>query len=478
MRRIARLDAAADLNVITNDLGEFLFADRSVAAALEANLLDVTHPRYADLEARGMLDAHGPSGGLADVAKRTRKAFLLEGPALHIFVVTLRCDHACQYCQVSRAALNAKGFDLSEADALLALDRVFESDAPALTIEFQGGEPALRMDLIRVIVNAAEAHPRRDDRPVRFTMATTMHRLTEDDFVFCRDHEIHLSTSLDGPALIHAAQRTLPGQNSWTRTIAALARARATLGHEGVVALPTITRAALAAPEAVVDAYVEHGFHSIFLRPLAPYGFAQKTQKQLGYSTEEFLVFYDAALRHILDLNERGIEIEETTAAIALRHIFTPFHSGYVDLRSPAGAGLGVLVYNYDGQVYPSDEARMAAETGDPRFALGRVSQPLDELLVSPAMHWLARGAIAETHPDCRDCAFLPYCGADPVYHAIAQGEPDAPRHGTSFCDRNMALFQWLFGEIARRDSETMRTFLAWALAKPRDEVNPGWIEQ
>ncbi len=478
MRRIESLRAAADLNVITNDLGEFVFADRVTTVALKGNVLDATHPRYADLEARGMLDARGPCGGLADVAKRTRKAFMLEGPALHIFVVTLRCDHACQYCQVSRAALDASGFDLSEADALLALDRVFESDAPTLTIEFQGGEPALRMDLIRTIVHTAEAHPGRGDRPVRFTMATTLHRLTDDDFAFCRDHQIHLSTSLDGPALIHAAQRTLPGQNSWARTIEALNRARTIVGRDGVVALPTITRAALTAPEAVVDAYVEQGFRSIFLRPLAPYGFARKTQKRLGYSTEEFLTFYNAALHHILDLNARGIEIEETTAAIALRHIFTPFHSGYVDLRSPAGAGLGVLVYNYDGQVYPSDEARMAAETGDTRFALGRVGQPLDELLVSPAMHWLARGAIAEKHPDCSGCAFLPYCGADPVYHAIAQGEPDAPRHGTNFCDRNMALFQWLFGEIAKRDEETMRTFLAWAFAKPRAEINPGWIEQ
>src|SRR5262249_8386551 len=34
----------------------------------------------------------------------------------------------------------------------------------------------------------------------------------------------------------------------------------------------------------------------------------------------------------------------------------------YVDLRNPAGIGLGTLVYNYDGKIFASDEGRMRAE--------------------------------------------------------------------------------------------------------------------
>jgi hypothetical protein len=43
---------------------------------------------------------------------------------------------------------------------------------------------------------------------------------------------------------------------------------------------------------------------------------------------------------------------------------------GYVDLRRPAGIGLGALVYNYDGKVFASDEGRMLAEMGDRTFEL------------------------------------------------------------------------------------------------------------
>lgn len=478
MRRSILLERAPDRVLWTNDLGEFLFLDAAESHSLSAGTLQVDHPRYLDLEARGLLSPTGPLGGLADAVRRTRKAFLMEGPSLHIFVITLRCDHSCQYCQVSRAALSASGFDMSAEHARLALDRVFESDAPALTIEFQGGEPSLRFDLVRDVVACAEAHPARNGRPIRFTMATTLHLLTDDDLAFCRDHAIHLSTSFDGPEALHARQRPTPTGNSWKRTIDAIGRAREVVGVDGVVALPTITREALAQPQAVVDAYVELGFRSIFLRPLAPYGFARKTQRTLGYTTAEFMAFYEKALNYILDLNQRGVAIEEATAAIMLRHILTPFHSGYMDLRSPTGAGLGTLVYNYDGRVYPSDEARMAAETGDGRFALGSVAHDLDTLLSSDAMKWLARGAIAEQQPHCATCAFVPYCGADPVHHAILQGEPDAARHGSGFCEKNMALFHLLFAKLAEREPETMRSFLGWAMASDRNDVYPGWIEQ
>lgn len=186
-------------------------------------VLDPAHPRFEDLEARGLLRADGPSGGLADIIKRTRKAFLMEGPALHIFVVTLRCDHACQYCQVSRASLDTPNRDMSDATARAALDRVFESDAPTLTIEFQGGEPSLRFDLVRTIVENAEAHPHRGERPLRFTMATTLHRLGMKFRVLLRSQWI-MSPTAPEPS----APRRGPGTAEYLETIPALASQGAT----------------------------------------------------------------------------------------------------------------------------------------------------------------------------------------------------------------------------------------------------------
>ena len=465
--------------LLTNDYGDYALLTPAEAGTLGANGVGLPHERRQDLVARGLLPGGRTPPDLEGAVLRTRKSFLDEGPSLHIFVVTLRCDHSCHYCQVSRAAVGASGFDMTREHAEAALDRVFESPARALTIEFQGGEPALRFDLVREIVLSARRRNLDNARTLRFTMVSTLHHLSDEDLAFCAEHELHLSTSIDGAPALHDAQRPNPTRDSWTRTIEGLRRARAILGHDGVAALPTITRSALSDPRGLIDLYRSLGFRAIFLRPVSPYGFALKTRKVLGYDTAAFMTFYNAALDYILELNSAGEPIEEVYAAILLRHIWSPFHSGYVDLRSPAGAGLGVMVYNYDGLAYPSDEARMAAETGDQRFALGPVTQPLEDLLISPAMRWLASGAVAENLPICSSCAFVPFCGADPVHHAVVHGDPIGDRANSDFCARQTELFEILFEHIANADPDTLRTFTAWAFAKNRAEVvNVGYIEQ
>ena len=481
LRRSTSLDLEGRRVLVSNDFGDYAVLDAPTYARLQSGEMTPADVRYRDLEGRSLLDDRGPNdwSDLEHAAHATRKAFALEGPSLHIFVVTLRCDHSCQYCQVSRAAVDATGFDMSSEDAAHAVDRVFESPSRDLTLEFQGGEPALRFDRVREIVKLALERNESEDRRLSFSMVSTLHHLTDDDLEFCREHEIRLSTSIDGPSDIHDRNRPNPTRDSWSRTKVALERARTVLGHDGVSALPTLTRSALNDPVRLIDHYRDLGFPSIFLRPISPYGFALKTHRAIGYDMAEFIGFYETALNYILELNDRGEAFEETYASILLRHILTPFHSGYVDLRSPAGAGLGVLVYDYDGQVYPADEARMAARTGDARFALGHVSASFESLMNSPAMRWLATGSVAETLPGCSTCAFVPFCGADPVYHASVQGDPVGDRATSEHCAKHIALFRLLFNRLADADTGTLATFTSWALRKPRHEVlQPGWVDR
>jgi len=80
----------------------------------------------------------------------------------------------------------------------------------------------------------------------------------------------------------------------------------------------------------------------------------------------------------------------EIYARILLTKILTPFATGYVDLQSPAGAGISVAVYNYDGDVYATDEARMLAEMGDRTFRLGNLhSNTYEEVFGGPLLRSL-----------------------------------------------------------------------------------------
>lgn len=67
-----------------------------------------------------------------------KHAFLACGPNLHIMVVTLRCNHSCQYCHAAAVPMEAEGVDMSLDTAKKIIDTAFFSTAPSITIEFQG----------------------------------------------------------------------------------------------------------------------------------------------------------------------------------------------------------------------------------------------------------------------------------------------------------------------------------------------------
>lgn len=347
--------------LITSETGEYLFVGESELPKIVHRQLDRQSSLYKDLLARHFIYEPAVHVPFPEIAAqiRSKKSFLFGGPALHLFVVTLRCNHTCQYCQVSRAPLGGSHHDMSAEDALHAVDRLFESPSPVLTVEFQGGEPLLAFDRVRQIIEAISARNEREQRSIQYVISSTLHHLTDEILAFAKQHAVQFSTSLDGPAFLHNANRPTPEKNAYQRTLEGIQRARHTLGHDAVSALTTLTARSLEHPQAIIDEYVKQGFNSISLRPLSPYGFAKKSGHRLDYSMDHYLAFYKQALEYLIKLNSEGTYLSEGYASLLLNNILTPFSSGYVDLRSPLGAAVGTLVYNYDGDVYPSDEARM-----------------------------------------------------------------------------------------------------------------------
>ena len=100
-----------------------------------------------------------------------------------------------------------------------------------------------------------------------------------------------------------------------------------------------------------------------------------------------------------------------------------------MDLRNPAGIGIGALVYNYDGDVYASDESRMLAEMGDKTFRLGNVhADTWERLITSDALLAPLEESFAGSVPMCSDCAFQPYCGSEPVFLLCDAGRLHRPQ--------------------------------------------------
>lgn len=450
--------------ILTNDVGEYVLLPRHDLTAFVDRTLDPATSSYKELKARHFLFDPGTRSALDLLALkyRTRVEGLAAFTGLHAFVVTLRCDHSCRYCQVSRQTEDRAAYDMSQAHADKALELVFRSPSPAIKIEFQGGEPLLRFDLVRYIVERALVLNRQHERRLQFVIASNLSRLSDEMLSFCKEHGVLLSTSLDGPEDLHDAQRTVRGGGSHRMAVEGIRRAREVLGVEGVSALMTTTEASLLRAEEIVDEYVRLGFHSIFLRSLSPYGFAVRKSLIQKYTVDDWVQFYKKGLTRILEVNRNGYPMREEYTSILLAKMFSPEGTNYVDLQSPAGLGIGALVYNYDGSVYASDEGRMLAEMGDHSFRLGHLDQDTYErMLTSETLLSALSDTMPEGAPMCSDCPFLPYCGADPVFHQATQKDPVGHKALSAFCSKQMAVLRHLI-ELLEYDSSARETLLDW----------------
>jgi His-Xaa-Ser system radical SAM maturase HxsB len=394
---------------------------------------------------------------------RTRLGRLRNFTALHIFVVTLRCEHSCPYCQVSRQTSARGTFDMTRATADKSIDLVFRSPAPHIKIEFQGGEPLMNFDLIQHVVSEATARNADEGRDLQFVIATNLALLDEEVLAFCAAHEVVISTSLDGPADLHNRNRPRRGRDSWERATDGIVRVREQLGVDRVSALMTTTESSLDRVREIIDTYVDLGLGEIFLRPLSPYGFAVRSRSYSSYGVERWLDFYREGIEYIIELNRQGVDLAERYACIVLRKMLTNTDPGYVDLTSPAGIGIGALVYNYDGKVFASDEGRMLAEMNDRAFELGDVHEhSYADIMLSSQLLEPLEASFALSAPMCTDCAYEPWCGADPVYHHATQGEAVGRKPVSDFCHRNMGVFELML-ELYERDAFTRGLLLDWS---------------
>jgi len=451
--------------VATNMAGEYVLMSRSEVAEFADGRLAPATPLYDELKSRHFLiDADTDVAlDLLALKVRTKLAPLANFTGLHIFVTTLRCEHSCPYCQVSRANDDKREFDMTEETALKSLDLVFRSPSRALKIEFQGGESLLNLPLIKFVVLEAKRRNQAAGRDLAFVIATNLAVLDDDALEFARQHDILMSTSLDGPADLHNRNRPRPGKDSYERTVDGIRRARRALGHHSVGALMTTTAASLSSVRDIIDEYIRLDFGSIFLRPLSPYGFAMKTKFYRSYDQSKWLDFYFEGLDYIIELNLGGFEFIEQYAAMVLKKMLTPMQTSYVDLMSPAGIAIGAIVYNYDGAVYASDESRMLAEMDDKTFALGNVhDHEFAEIMLGDALLDPLEASFASSVPGCSWCAFEPWCGADPVFHHATQGDFVGKKPLSAFCTRNMEVFRGLISRM-EASPDVRRLFERWA---------------
>jgi hypothetical protein len=185
--------------LVTNLVGEHLFLGRDEFDQVAEGSLPTDSPLVRKLRAKHVIREAGDDlpVELLAIKARTRYRRLSEFTALHILVASLRCEHSCPYCQVSRQSSDKAAYDMSWDTAALALESAFRSPSENIKIEFQGGEPLLNFDLIEQVVQVARARNETEGKNLGFVIATNLALLDDRVIDFCRSNDVFISTSLD-----------------------------------------------------------------------------------------------------------------------------------------------------------------------------------------------------------------------------------------------------------------------------------------
>jgi len=397
---------------------------------------------------------------------KTHYDFLFNGTSLHIVVVTLRCDMNCVYCQASSINQSLKEYDMDIETAKKTVDFIFQSQSKCITIEFQGGEPLLNFEVVKYINEYAKKLNKKHKKDLRVTLVTNLNMMNNKRLDYLIKNNIDICTSLDGPKFIHDCNRPFKkGDNyssvtEWIKKIQEKYKKKNT--KRDVNALITVTKKTIDYPKAVVDEYVKNNIYRIHLRHLTNLGCAYNSWQKIGYSPEEFIKFWKKAMDYIIELNKKGVEIQERMACIMLRKILNIKRgSDYLDLRSPCGAAIGQLVYNYNGTIFTCDEGRMV---GNDIFKIGDVNQKYKKILTSPQTCAIVSASVNDCFI-CDNCVYKPYCGLCPVCNYFEQGSIIAKIPSTPRCKIYKAMFDYLI-EKYLFDNEVKSIFNNWLYKK------------
>ncbi len=436
--------------VFADDAGGYFFSDPAFLGRYATDRLSKSDAAFLHRQGH----AFDEEGDLAHTsfsyrwAARQNRARPL---AYLILVPTLRCNLACTYCQVSRAAENANGYDWSPETLRDVLGFIDALEVDDVKIEFQGGEPFLRTDLLEEVRTFCRSRFVRSE----FVVCTNLQALGRRQLDFIEADDTHVSTSIDGALADHDRYRTQDPKRA-AEFFANLAEVRRRTDR--LSALPTIDVRSPPDLDALIALYEELGLGSIYLRPVNYQGFARRTTD--GHDAASWNAFYLDFIDKLIDRNfATGRVVEEYYLSHCLRRALRAGEDGHVDLRNPALFGADNVVVDYDGALYPSDEARMLARIGHVDLAIGDVRSGLRRSVIDE----LNGSALNNFDPDCIHCPYQPFCGSDIVDDLSRYRRVDLPRRKTWFCQRQLAVFDRVMRLLANDDPKERFSLQRWA---------------
>jgi uncharacterized protein len=325
-------------------------------------------------------------------------------PTLGIIHTSNNCNLKCKYCYAHPD--NAPKQDMSLNVMQKAIDEMLllPRENLHISIEFHGGEPLMHFNTIRNAVLYGEKVSRIKGISILYQMQTNGTIINEEIINFLKDKNIKLRISIDGNKEIHDANRLFKnGEGSFSKVFNNIKLLQDNKVDFEVISV--VSKTNVDSMQNVLDFFIEHKITNIRLIPMWIQGNADCS---LAITPEHFSERYIELIRKIIYYNINNyIKISN----INLKYLFETILSwerNFMCFRAPCGAGLDMIDFSVNGDVYPCEEMNERQE-----LKIGNIfDTPLKEIIDNSELIKILKTRIPEKIDKCNHCTWKRFCNS------------------------------------------------------------------
>jgi uncharacterized protein len=322
--------------------------------------------------------------------------------------VAQSCNLGCTYCYARGGEFGGAAKAMNANTARKSVDLLLSQVIPGerVNLAFLGGEPLANREVLHDATRYAAAQAELMCIPLTFSITTNGTLVSAPDIDLFDRHRFAVTVSLDGTRETHDRLRPFKhGSGSYARIMANIGPMLARQHNMQVSARITVTPRNLDL-RATLDAFVEHGFHSVGFSPMlsAPEHTDEMQHDDLALMLEQMVECGEEFVRQNLE----GHRYPFANLLNALREIHKGTHRPY-----PCGAGAGYFGVSADGELSACHRF-----VGDDSGDMGSLASGVD---LRKQARWLAERHVHKQEP-CNNCWARYLCGGSCHHEAIHRG--------------------------------------------------------
>ncbi|HXP63341.1 MAG TPA: radical SAM protein [Dongiaceae bacterium] len=358
--------------------------------------------------------------------------------------VTEACNLACIYC----FKWQKKPVHMDEATAKSAIDWLFEASGgfrEEMKVNFMGGEPLLRFDLIRKIVPYGKMRARQRGQSLHFGCTTNCTHLTDELMDFWRRFGMGFHCSIDGIPEVQNHNRPFLGGGPSSGAVEKNAP-RILAYRPEVMARATVSPYSAPTLLASAKCLSELGFKSMTFKAAVNCAWDESDFAVLRSQYERLGDLYIARL-----VARNPVNIEEFKKGLQ------SIHSLEGTSHVPCGAGRGVVLVDPRGDLWPCH--RFGPHQCAGQFTLGKFGTPFNDRLRDAFLRY---NVVQDAKPDCRNCraalSCRTWCYAECVDSTKTFYDP-----GREYCQAVQILHEevlHIHDELRSRHPEILRSLV------------------